>query len=195
MRNRMKWHVLNRGWIAILTIGLLLSNSLAHAQVEIPFRISGGGIAPVGLPRAIGDENAKPHFATGVATHLGRYSGGGMLKLDSIGFSGEFGSAEPFIFTAANGDKLATHYGNKDFGAESPGAYSLTLLGGTPESPLVSAVFIAEFVVQPNESTGRFAGATGSWIMIARTGPFRLFSNEPIPYTWEGEGRIRMRRR
>ena len=49
---------------------------------------------------------------------------------------------------------------------------------------------IAEFVAQPLESTGRFAGATGGWIMYAETEPFVLGSADPVEYSWEGEGEL-----
>jgi hypothetical protein len=51
------------------------------------------------------------------------------------------------------------------------------------------ALFIAQLVVQP-ESTGRFAGASGNWIMYARTEPFILGSDDPVVYSWEGEGTL-----
>lgn len=56
-------------------------------------------------------------------------------------------------------------------------------------APIVVADFIAEFVPQP-ESTGRFAGASGGWIMYAWTEPFVLGSNDPVYYSWEGEGTL-----
>ena len=55
---------------------------------------------------------------------------------------------------------------------------------------MVEAEWIAEFVVQPDLSTGKFAGATGSWVMYAYSEPFVLGSADPVYYSWEGEGRI-----
>ena len=58
-------------------------------------------------------------------------------------------------------------------------------------SLLVNAQWIAEFVAQPGDSTGKFAGATGSWVMYAwTTEPFDLGSNDPVFYAWEGEGSL-----
>jgi hypothetical protein len=118
--------------------------------------------------------------------------------LDLEKLSGTFGSADPFTFIAANGDKLVTQYGNQKFGASKPGTYQLTVVGftqGENPIPIVTAVFVAEFVVQPRESTGRFAGATGKWVMEARTAPFVLGSTTPLPYVWQGRGTITMPRR
>jgi hypothetical protein len=114
---------------------------------------------------------------------------------DLVGFQGTFRSSQPFEFTAANGDKLVVHYGNVDFGATTAGTYQIKILGLTElGQPIVSIVFLAEFVVQPN-STGRFRGTTGSWIMVARsTAPFVLGANDPVPYAWEGRGRISLPR-
>jgi len=55
---------------------------------------------------------------------------------------------------------------------------------------IVEARWLAEFVVVPDESTGRFAGVTGSWIMDARSEPFVLGSDDPVAYSWEGSGRL-----
>ena len=64
-------------------------------------------------------------------------------------------------------------------------------MGVTPEGAfIVQAVWVAEFVVVPEESTGKFAGATGSWIMIARSQPFVLGSDDPVYYSWEGDGQL-----
>lgn len=82
---------------------------------------------------------------------------------------------------AANGDRLATYYGRTDFGASEPGTFELTILGVTDDGFLiVEALWIAEFVVQPELCTGRFAGVTGSWIMIATSEPFVLGSSQPL---------------
>jgi hypothetical protein len=105
--------------------------------------------------------------------------------------TGEFGSGSPYVFTAANGDRLVCFYGRTDKGATDPGTFELTVVGATPAGrPIVTALFIAEFVVQPDLSTGRFAGATGSWIMYAWTEPFVLFSENPTAYAWAGSGSI-----
>lgn len=202
---QMKWAGHMRNGLIAWAIGALLLSSAALAQAPRPFRISGGGAAPNGLQTVPGAENARPHWAIGQATHLGRHFGSGTLKLDTVepvfvgnqlvGFQGKFGSARPFVFNAANGDKLVTYYGNTDFGANEAGTYEITILGATAAGDLiVSAVFVAEFVIQPS-STGRFRGATGSWIMEACTAPFILGSSDPLPYYWQVQGTIVLPRR
>ncbi len=99
---------------------------------------------------------------------------------DFGGFYGEFGSGDPFVFVAANGDELVCHYGRTDKGASEPGTFELTIVGLTgTECRSSRRTFIAEFVPQP-ECTGKFAGVTGSWIMYAQTDPFVLGSSDPL---------------
>jgi hypothetical protein len=46
-------------------------------------------------------------------------------------------------------------------------------------------------VAQPDDSTGKFAGATGGWVMYAwTTEPFVLGLTDPVFYAWEGEGSL-----
>jgi hypothetical protein len=59
--------------------------------------------------------------------------------------------------------------------------------------PIVEAAFVAEFVVVPDQSTGKFAGATGSWVMYAYTEPLVLGSDDPIGYWWDGQGKLTFR--
>ena len=108
-----------------------------------------------------------------------------------VGFVGEFGSGDPFVFTGANGDELATYYGRTDKGASTPGTFTLTIVGVTADgAPIVEALWIAEFVAQPDLSTGKFAGVTGSWVMYAWSEPFVLGSTDPVYYAWQGKGRL-----
>jgi hypothetical protein len=180
-----------------LAMVFALTAGKAEAQVK-PFKISGGGIAPQGLP--LPGEDPRPHWAIGEATHMGRYFGEGTFRNNNADFSdlpngritGTFESGSPFVFTAANGDKLVCYYGRTDKNASQHGHYELTIVDvlGTGQL-LVNAQFVAEFVVQPNESTGHFAGVTGSWIMVAKSDkPFLLPSTDPLYYSWEGEGRL-----
>jgi hypothetical protein len=123
------------------------------------------------------------------------------VQTDSAAFNpdtgtiqGEFGSGTAYTFTAANGDELVTWYGRVDHGAATPGTFVLTIVGATSGGvPIVTARFVAEFVIDGAASTGRFAGASGSWIMIANTEPFVLGSSDPLAYWWEGEGRIQLK--
>lgn len=146
--------------------------------------------------------DARSRWGVGNATHLGLHHGEGTVQTDSAEFnaptdgslpyfSGEFGSGEAgFTFTAANGDELACQYGRTDKGASKPGEFVLVVLNATGGAFLVEAYWIAEFVPQPEKSTGRFKGVTGSWIMYAQSEPFFLGSNDPVSFSWEGEGRL-----
>lgn len=181
--------------IATLTIALaVLGAAPVDARVTKPFKITGGGIAPLGL-RPPGE--VTPHTIGGTATHLGRHTGQGsfeLLSLDFVTFTGTFASVDPCEFIAANGDKLVCHYGRTDKGAAELGSYELTIVDVTDGGDLiVEALFIAEFVPQP-ECTGRFAGATGSWIMFAQTEPFVFGASDPTAYFWEGDGKLTFRK-
>jgi hypothetical protein len=61
-----------------------------------------------------------------------------------------FSSAPDFVFTAANGDKLAMTYGDVDNGAKLPGVVTLRPVGDGS----VTAVFVAEFNPVPAKCTG-----------------------------------------
>jgi hypothetical protein len=55
--------------------------------------------------------------------------------------------------------------------------------------------FDAIFTIDGAQSTGRFAGASGSWRMIAHADSISLVSTvpgytAPFPYTWTGGGTI-----
>jgi hypothetical protein len=171
------------------------AGSSAHAQTK-PFKIKGGGVAPSGLP--LPGQEPRPHGSTGEANFLGRYSGDGKVQTDSAVFdpttghiTGEFGSGSPYVFTGANGDELACYYGRTDFGASRPGTFDLTIVDILDDGSLVvTAVFVAEFVPQPDLCTGKFAGVTGSWIMVATTEEFVLGSEDPINYSWTGKGSL-----
>lgn len=176
------------------------STATVEAQVK-PFKIVGSGIGPTGLP--LPGEPPRMHWAIGQATHLGRYYGEGGLQnatatLPPVNgrISGNFGSSSPFVFKAANGDKLACYYGRTFDASGQPdgfnGSYELTIVDVLPSGQLlVNAKWIAEFVVQPDESTGHFAGATGSWTMYAQTDkPFLIPAADPVYYSWQGEGRL-----
>ena len=96
----------------------------------------------------------------------------------------------PFVFTAANGDNLAFHYGRVDFGAAKPGNVTLTFLPDLGPT-MVYAVFVAEFNPVPALCTGRFTKVTsGSFIMTATTEPFDLLNPVDVGYEWEGEGHL-----
>jgi hypothetical protein len=69
----------------------------------VPFKVTGGGTAPLGLPVFPG--GTAPHNATGTATHLGNYSGNEgefeLLSFDPVTGTGTFRGS--FVFVAANG--------------------------------------------------------------------------------------------
>jgi len=179
--------------IVLCTLALVLAPRTAHAQVK-PFKIVGGGFATMGLP--LPGEPGRPHWAVGVATELGLYDGEGQVETDTVNpplpdgtITGEFGSPVPFVFTAANGDKLACYYGRTEFGASEPGTFELVPVPKLGAGWYV-AHFIAEFVPYGPECTGRFKGVTGGWIMYATTAPFFLTASDPVFYTWEGQGSL-----
>jgi hypothetical protein len=186
---------------ATLLAALALAPAPAGAQVVKPFKITGEGIGPLGLP--LPGEKPREHWIVGEGTHLGRHYGEGTVQTDSADvdlaagiITGEFGSgSSPFVFIGANGDRLVTWYGRTDHGASEPGTFTLTILGATPDGALiVQALWIAEFVAVPEASTGKFTGVTGSWVMYARSEPFVLGSDDPVAYSWEGEGELTFRR-
>jgi hypothetical protein len=157
----------------------------------VPFRVSGGGTAPNGLPLFPG--GSGPHNATGTATHLGQYTGEGtftLLTLDPSTLTGTFTGS--FVFVAANGDRLAF-----DYGAATPGTFTVT---PTSDGKVV-VQFVAVFTPDPAASTGRFADVTGgSFTMVATTEPFVLQPNElgytvPFAYTWAGDGWVEFAKR
>ena len=115
---------------------------------------------------------AAPHVSTGQATELGNHTGAGFFNIlvFTSPLTAEFSSAPTYVFTAANGDKLAVTYGDVNNGAASPGEVTLT--------PNSDGSFIAEFVAEfnpvPSQCTGRFAKVTGGgWITngVGHTSP------------------------
>lgn len=181
-------------------LAVCLSGHLAEAQ-EKSFKIRGEGIAPEGIP--LPGDDPRPHWIVGNATHLGIHTGVGAVQTDSVdppdpnapnSITGEFGSAVPFVFTAANGDELACHYGRADEAvddpADDPGTFELTIVDIDGDDLIVQACWLAEFVPQTELCTGRFAGITGGWIMFAQSEPFVLGSDDPVGYSWEGEGTL-----
>jgi hypothetical protein len=172
---------------AVALLGLIAGASTpAHAQVK-PFKITGAGIGPHGLP--LPGQPPRPHWAIGEATQLGRYYGEGSVQTLTAmpdgqgGFTGTFQSGVPFRFVAANGDVLACDYGRV---SDDPGTFTLTPVGdGT-----FIAHWVAEFVPVPDLCTGRFAGVTGGWTMYAVSDPLVPGPDQPLAYSWHGEGSL-----
>jgi len=186
--------------LILCALAAALAPARAQAQVANSFKITGQGIAPLGLP--LPGQDPRPHWIVGEATHLGRHSGEGTVRTDSAAFNpdsglieGEFGSGSPFVFVGANGDRLACYYGRTDHGASRPGTFGLTILGALEDGSLiVQAAWVAEFVPVSDLCTGKFAGVSGSWVMYAFSEPFVLGSDAPAAYWWEGEGTLTFRR-
>ena len=179
----------------MLAAVLVLASAQTHAQVVKPFKIKGVGISLHGLP--LRGQGRAVHFIDGEATHLGRHHGEGTVQTDTAEFqpdgtiTGEFGSGSPFVFTGANGEKLVCWYGRTDHGASTPGTFVLTILDFLDDGSLVvEAAWIAEFVPVSAECTGKFAGVTGTWIMYAFSKPFVPGSDDPVDYSWNGEGSL-----
>jgi hypothetical protein len=160
--------------LAICALAWAASPGRAVAQV-VPFHVVGAGIVDF-IPLVEGE--AAPHDADGVATLLGLYHAEGVVRLDHLTSSttGDFSSAVPVVFTAANGDQLLFDYA---------GTVRLIPLSGG----LFISVWVAEFTPAAG-STGRFAAVTGgSFIMIAVTEPFRPGDTD-IAYEWAGSGSL-----
>ncbi len=163
--------VLNTRWNAFVSppLTLLAVFALASAPVQAqvkPLKVVGAGVGPDGLP--LPGQAPRSHWIVGTATHLGKHYGEGTVRTDTAEFqpngtiTGEFGSGSPFVFVGANGDKLACYYGRTDFGASEPGTFTLTIVDVLGDGSLVvEALWIAEFVVQPELSNGKFAGGRG----------------------------------
>ena len=187
-----------RPLVALAALALVASGTAGAKDKS--FLVVGTGVATEGLP--LPGEAPRPHWIVGFATHLGLHTGEGTVKTDTVvpdldngRFTGEFGSGSPFVFVGADGDKLACNYGRGDIDAKEPGTFELTIVDILADGSLVvEALFIAEFVVIPEESTGKFAGAKGSWIMYAQTAPFVLGSIAPTPYGWVGSGKLNLKK-
>jgi hypothetical protein len=157
----------------------------------LPFAITGGGPAPQGI--ALAPSVLIPHSATGTASYLGQYTGSGMFEHDPLVIDPATGLVTAnfqgsFTFVAANGDKLVTHYGT---------GYTGKMTGhlSADGTAVVGVQFDAIFTVDSAQSTGRFAGASGSWRMIAHADSVSLVSmvpgyTAPFNYTWTGGGTI-----
>lgn len=185
MIRRSRWNAGVSSLIALVAVFALVCPA-AHAQVK-PFKIIGAGIGPHGLPPP--GQPPRPHWAIGNATHLGRYYGQGSVQtLTALpdghdGYTGTFQSGVPFVFVAANGDVLACDYGRV---SGDPGTFTLTPVGdGT-----FIAHWVAEFVPVPAQCTGMFAGVTGGWTMYAVSEPLVSGLDQPLAYSWQGEGSL-----
>lgn len=112
--------------MTFLALAMVLGQGEARAQVK-PFKITGEGAAPFGLP--LPGQPARLHPIVGNATYLGRHTGEGSVKTDPDHLvfhadgriTGEFGSGDPFVFTGANGDVLTCIYGREEGGAATAG--------------------------------------------------------------------------
>lgn len=169
--------MLRKLFVATLTVGALvlaLGQNQANAQVK-PFHVTGGGrVDYIPFP---GDPAAY-HFADGTATHLGNYHADGWVQVDQFTSptTADFSSAQPVVFTGANGDELHFDY---------QGSVELIPLG---DGTFVT-VWIAEFTPVAG-STGRFTKVVGgSFTMTAVTEPF-AFGDTDVAYTWEGSGTL-----
>jgi hypothetical protein len=181
---------------ACCAVACTLAENRTNAQVK-PFQIIGWGIGPDGLP--LPGEPPRPHWAIGEANLLGFYYGEGEVETDTATFNsdgtitGQFGSGAPFVFTASNGDQLACYYGRTEFGASTPGTFTLVPVPG--KAGWYVAHWIAEFVPYDPLCTGEFQGVTGGWTMYAQSAPFELGSSDPAYYWWEGRGALAFPRR
>src|SRR5580698_5490966 len=86
--------------LTALALVLTLACHPARAQVK-PFKITGEGVAPRGLP--LPGQSPRHHLSVGEATHLGLYIGDGTIQTDSAApdpatgeITGEFGSGSAY---------------------------------------------------------------------------------------------------
>ncbi len=182
--------------------GGAISSDLGPTREARSFAIEGSGSADDGFPLPGG--GTRDHFIDSGSLTIGgttfAHTGAGSVQtftVDFNTFTGTFGSADPFVFTDTDGDSLVTHYGRVDKGALADGSFILLPVEQHPDAPLppsgdIFAHWVAEFVVQP-ESTGKYAGVTGSWIMDAYSAPFSSSIGPggipgPLDYRWESRG-------
>ena len=189
--------MLRRSWlkngVGLMTAFVATLSMLSYdAQAQVkPFKISGKGVAPDGLP--FPGQSARPHTVAGNATHLGKHKGAGGIRTISLNpdGTGTFGSSEPFVFTGANGDLLYCDYGKQSDVDPTLGRFAI-IPAGTPG--FFIALFEAEFVPISDSCTGKFKGVTGSWTMYAVTEPFMFDALGQISsrceYSWEGSGEL-----
>ena len=122
---------------ALCLTAALAGRAVAEEQSPIKGSIQGVEIADVQFPRLFVDGSGS-----GRATHLGRFTVTYELEVDLLTHE-TFGSS---LFTAANGDSLAT---------------DITGLGTPTENPDVVSVVEVHTITG---GTGRFADATGNFI-------------------------------
>jgi hypothetical protein len=183
--------------LAVVAVAaVLIAASSARAQTK-PFAVVGAGIAPDGVP--LPGQADRPHWSVGVGSYLGVYFGDGAVHTDTAvynpsngHFTGTFGSAIPFTFTGADGDKLVCDYGRD--GAAYVGTFELFPYGD-PSQGMFVAMWLAEFVPVTSECTGKFAGVTGGWTMLAMSAPFVLGSSDPLEYGWIGQGSLTFKKK
>lgn len=178
-------------WVGVLAaLALAALGPTAAAQTK-PFSIIGVGYGPQGinLPAPYGSGLATPHWAVGVGSYLGPYGGLGSVQaktFDPATGSGTFWSGSPFVFVGADGDKLVCDYGHTN-GATATGTYQIT----PQEDGRIVVEFLAPFVPTA-QSTGKFKGVTGSWLMYAVTEPF--VPGDPFAYAWIGSGLLKFKK-
>lgn len=188
---------------ALIGVGGAITSDLGPTAESRSFSIEGSGEVPQGFPLV--PNQFRPHTIDDGSLTIGdttlSYTGAGSAQTFTADLgtrSGTFGSGDPFVFTDADGDQLVTYYGRTDKGAAAPGEFELLSVDEHPDGLGGGDVFahwVAEFVVQPAESTGKYAGVTGSWIMDAYSNPFLLSdlttsgpnagANFPLSYRWE----------
>jgi hypothetical protein len=185
-----------------VTISGTLDDGRAAGTATTPFKISGSGPAPLGLPLFPPGSSGPHSIDSGVATQLGKHTGSGTFQIGdlTVDETGKVTSTfqGSFVFVAANGDRLAFTYGD-DYSGVLTG--QLTADG----QAVVGVKFDAIFTYDAANSTGRFANlAGGSLRMIAQADePIRLTysldpdgnpvldpNSQPFRYSWVGEGTL-----
>ncbi|QDV39498.1 hypothetical protein [Tautonia plasticadhaerens] len=90
--------------VPLMALAAALVLTPARAQVVKPFKITGSGVGPEGLP--VPGQPTRPHWIVGEATHLGRHYGEGTVQTLSIDpvsppgtITGRFGRGIPAAYS------------------------------------------------------------------------------------------------
>jgi hypothetical protein len=119
-----------------------LAAPVAHAQ-EVPFKGSLGGVV-THTPFDPQTDSVLVE-ATGTATQLGKFA----LEIPHLVDLPTRSAAGYYEFTAANGDTLVARFTGQATPTATPGVIAI----------------VETAIIDPDRSTGRFAGATGGFVV------------------------------
>jgi hypothetical protein len=125
---------------ALAAVAFLFASGVAFAGDQVPFKGSDLGyfvVSPTGNPTVVLTQD----FATGRATHLGKYK---LVAQEFINLATLEVTDGSFTITAANGDTIYGTYSGQAAATDKPGVITYDVTG-----PITGG-------------TGRFEGATGT---------------------------------